>query len=133
MANRFDFINNEGSRNLDAIKEITFWEKRGDYSKYPLYNPWSTVMPYQLDQDLFLENASFIKLRSVTLGYNFTELLNGNKDRIKNVYAYVSANNLLTLTSYSGVDPEIIDYTGYDNGATMRIPRMYTLGVKFDF
>ncbi|ULT28020.1 hypothetical protein KUH03_16290 [Sphingobacterium sp. E70] len=39
MANRFDFINNEGARKLDAVKEITYWEKRGDYSKYPLYNP----------------------------------------------------------------------------------------------
>lgn len=133
MANKFDFINNEGSRNLDAIKEITFWEKRGDYSKYPLYNPWSTVMGYQMDQDLFLENASFLKLRSVTLGYNFTSLLNGDKQRIKNGYAYVSANNLLTLTSYSGVDPETINYSGYDNGAALRIPRMYTVGVKFDF
>ena len=133
MANRFDFINNEGAKNLDAIKEITYWEKRGDYSKYPLYNPWSTVIAYQADQDLFLENASFVKIRAVTLGYNLTSLVAGRAQAIKNAYAYVSANNVATITSYSGVDPEIVDYTGYDIGSKMRIPRIYTLGIKVDF
>ncbi|MNM98896.1 TonB dependent receptor [compost metagenome] len=133
MANRFDFINNEGAKNLDAIKEITYWEKRGDYSKYPLYNPWSTVIAYQADQDLFLENASFVKIRAVTLGYNLTSLVAGRTQAIKNAYAYVSANNVATITSYSGVDPEIVDYTGYDIGSKMRIPRIYTLGIKVDF
>jgi len=133
MANRFDFINNEGAKNLDAIKEITYWEKRGDYSKYPLYNPWSTVIAYQADQDLFLEDASFVKIRAITLGYNLTSLLAGRTQAIKNAYAYVSANNVATITSYSGVDPEIVDYTGYDIGSKMRIPRIYTLGIKVDF
>ncbi|WP_333865820.1 SusC/RagA family TonB-linked outer membrane protein [Sphingobacterium sp.] len=133
MANRFDFINNEGAKNLDAIKEITYWKKRGDYSKYPLYNPWSTVIAYQADQDLFLENASFVKIRAITLGYNLTSLLAGRTQAIKNAYAYVSANNVATITSYSGVDPEIVDYTGYDIGSKIRIPRIYTLGIKVDF
>ncbi len=133
MANRFDFINNEGAKKLDAIKEITYWEKRGDYSKYPLYNPWSTVIAYQADQDLFLENASFVKIRAITLGYNLTSLLAGRTQAIRNAYAYVSANNVATITSYSGVDPEIVDYTGYDIGSKMRIPRIYTLGIKVDF
>ncbi|ULT28019.1 hypothetical protein KUH03_16285 [Sphingobacterium sp. E70] len=82
----------------------------------------SSVIAYQADQDLFLENASFLKIRAITLGYNLTTLLGGSAQRIKNAYAYVSANNVATITSYSGVDPEIVDYTGYDIGSKLRIP-----------
>src|SRR3546814_20417714 len=57
MANRFDFINRESGNNINSVKEITYWEKRGDYSNYPLYNPWSSVMPYRAEQDLFLEDG----------------------------------------------------------------------------
>lgn len=134
MANRFDFINREGSIEMNSVKEITFWEKQGDYEQYPVYNPWSPVIPYRTDQDLFLEDASFLKLRTVSLGYDlsnadwFTEKVPG----ISRMFLYFSANNLFTLTPYSGRDPELIDYTGYDTGYGLSIPRTYTIGVKMD-
>ena len=131
MANRFDFINREGQSNLSSIKEITFWEKRGDYSKYPLYNPWSPVIPYRLDQDLFLENASFVKLRTISLGYDLTNK-KANKQIFNRVYLYGAINNLLTLTKYTGQDPELVNYTGYDSGYGMRIPVTYSLGIKVE-
>ncbi|HEX5552060.1 MAG TPA: SusC/RagA family TonB-linked outer membrane protein, partial [Chitinophagaceae bacterium] len=59
VANHLDFVNREGNISMDAIKEVTFWSKTEDYSRYPMYNPWSKVQPYQIDQDLFLENGSF--------------------------------------------------------------------------
>lgn len=114
-----------------SVKEITFWEKRGDYNEYPVYNPWSTVIPYRVDQDLFLENGSFLKLRTLSLGYDLTDLIGGNV-KLNRLYVYGSAHNLFTLTSYSGQDPELVDYTGYDTGYGMPIPRTYTLGVKID-
>src|SRR5690606_40968550 len=77
-ANRFDFINREGTTSMVSVKEITFWEKRGDYNEYPVYNPWSSVIPYRVDQDLFLENGSFLKLRTLSLGYDLTDLIGGN-------------------------------------------------------
>lgn len=130
MANRFDFINREGTSSIESVKEITFWEKRGDYSKYPLYNPWSVVRPYQAEQDLFLENASFLKLRSVTLGYDLTSWLKSRNSKIEGIYIYGSANNLFTISPYSGRDPELIDYTGYDTGYGMAIPKTFTLGIR---
>lgn len=132
MANRFDFINREGTNNINSVKEITFWEKRGDYSQYPLYNPWSTVMPYRVEQDLFLEKASFLKLRSLSLGYDLSSWLKDKSSKIERIYIYGSANNLFTVSPYSGRDPELVDYTGYDTGYGMQIPRTYTIGVKMD-
>lgn len=131
MANRFDFINREGQSNLNSIKEITFWEKRGDYNRYPLYNPWSPVIPYRIDQDLFLEKASFVKLRSISLGYDLTKIA-GKNSTFSRFYIYGSANNLLTLTNYSGRDPELVNYTGYDTGYGLPIPKTFTLGIKVE-
>ncbi len=130
MANRFNFINREGTLAITSVKEITFWEKRGDYSKYPLYNPWSTVIPYRSDQSLFLENASFLKLRTVSVGYDLSALVKSKK--IERLYLYGSANNVFTITPYTGQDPELVDYTGYDTGYGLPIPRTYTLGVRMN-
>ena len=133
MANRFDFVNREGLNDINSVREITFWEKRGDYSKYPIYNPWSSVSPYQVNQDIFLENASFIKLRTVSLGYDLTSLFKKKAANVSRFYVYGSANNVFTLTNYTGQDPELASFTGYDTGYGLQIPRTYTLGVKVDF
>jgi len=130
MANRFNFINREGTIAMTSVKEITYWEKRGDYGKYPLYNPWSTVIPYRSDQDLFLENASFIKLRTVSVGYDLSDFM--KKKGMDKLYIYGTVNNLLTVTPYSGRDPELADYIGSDNGYGMPIPKIYTIGVRMD-
>jgi TonB-linked SusC/RagA family outer membrane protein len=132
MANRFDFINREGTINMNSVKEITFWEKRGDYSKYPIYNPWSTVIPYRAEQDLFLENASFLKVRTLSLGYDLSTWIKSKSQTIQRLYVYGSANNLLTITPYTGRDPELVNYTGFDSGYGMQIPRTYTIGLKMD-
>jgi hypothetical protein len=133
MSKRFDFINQESGRDINSVKEITFWEKRGDYNKYPLYNPWSLVLPYQSEQNLFLEDASFLKLRAVSVGYDLGQLLKKkNKTKVSRLYVYGTANNLFTLTSYSGRDPELVGFTGFDSGYSLPIPRTYTVGVKMD-
>lgn len=134
VANHLDFANREGQISMDAIKEITFWEKNEDYSRYPMYNPWSKVEPYQTDQDLFLENGSFLKLRSVSLQYDITEARWWNKKSIiHNLTVYATAENLFTITPYSGRDPELVYYNGVDNGYGLPIPRTYTIGLKMDF
>lgn len=136
MAGRFDFINKESTLSMDAVKEITFWTKTGNYQKYPVYNPWSSVVPYRTDQDLFLENGSFVKLRRVTLGYDLTGTAWWRHRKrlagVKKLYVYGNAANLFTLTRYSGGDPELTDFNGYDTGYGLPIPKTYTLGFKIE-
>jgi len=133
MANRFDFVNREGLNNINSVREVTYWEKRGDYSKYQLFNPWSSVAPYQVNQDIFVENAAFLKLRTISIGYDLTDMLKKNSPNVNKFYVYGSVNNVFTLTKYSGQDPELVNYTGYDTGYGMQIPRTFLLGVKMDF
>lgn len=134
VANHLDFANREGKISMDAIKEITFWSKTADYNRYPLYNPWSKVEPYRLDQDLFLEDGSFLKLRSVSLQYDVTKASWWNKKSIvRGFKIYATASNLFTVTPYTGGDPELTYYNGVDQGYGLTIPRTYTIGVKMDF
>ena len=124
-----DFINVENSRNINAVKEISFWEQKQDVSSYPVYNPWSNVVPYRVDQDLFLDDASFIKLRSATLSY---DLVSKPSKYFRSFVFYVTGTNLLTLTNFQGDDPELVTYNGIYNGRGLPLPKSVILGVKID-
>lgn len=130
-AKYYDFVNVAESGSLYGIREITYWEKNFDEMAYPIYNPWSSVVPYQVEQDMFMEDGSFVKLKNMSLGYDMTKVVK-NKNLTK-VYVYVTGSNLFTVTKYSGRDPELVNFYGYDNGTGIRYPKMYTLGVKLDF
>ncbi len=133
-AGYFDFANREGADNLTGVKEINFWQKQqGDYNSVPTYNPWSAVNPYQVNQSLFLEDASFVKLRSVSLAYDFrTRWL--QTAGIRQLRIYASAKNVWTWTEYDAGDPEAVSYFGYDNGYyNWSYPTSFTLGFNFKF
>jgi len=78
------------------------WEKPGDIATHPqaIYNNSSNS---NKASTRFLEDGSYLKFRSVSLGYNLSiERLN-----ISNLRIFVTGENLFTLTDFSGVDPEI--------------------------
>ena len=131
-SSKLDFINSENSRDISSIKEVTFWQETFDYKTYPLYNPWSGVIPYRADQDLFLEKADFLKLRYITLGYDLAELEYFKKRKIPKMLLYVTGTNLFTLTKFSGGDPEQANYRGVYTGHTLPLAAACSLGVKIN-
>lgn len=130
---KLDFINSENSRDISSVKEITYWQQTFNYNAYPLYNPWSGVIPYRADQDLFLEDAGFMKLRYATLGYDLASLDYFKKKKIPRMLVYVTGTNLFTLTKFSGGDPEQVNYRGAYTGYTLPLVTSYSLGVKINF
>ena len=83
--------------------------------------------------DLWLEDGSFIRLENVTVGYSF------NLDKIKYVESVrlsLTGNNLLLITDYSGIDPELNlsggNGFGGDNGIYPRT-RSFSLGLNVKF
>lgn len=128
---RLDFVNTESNNDINSVKEITFWEKKMDLSKYPMYNQWSDVVPYRIDQDLFLENGSFLKLRTLSLGYDLAPLVKNNTT-IKKAVIYLTGSNLLTLTGFKGDDPELVQYNGIYTGYGLPIPSSLIFGIKID-
>ncbi|MFN2565647.1 MAG: SusC/RagA family TonB-linked outer membrane protein [Gemmatimonadaceae bacterium] len=84
----------------------------------------------------YIENGSFTRLQNVTIGYTFNTLP-AFAGPVRNARVYVSGDNLLLLTGYSGIDPEVhvqaglasrgIDYLTYPR------PRTFTAGVRAAF
>jgi TonB-linked SusC/RagA family outer membrane protein len=79
----------------------------------------------------FLEDASFVRLRSLTLGYTLPKSL-GSKIKVERLRAYLTGSNLLLLTKYTGADPESNIGTGniqgYDYGTPPQ-PRTIQFGL----
>ncbi len=130
-SSRLDFINTEVNNNINSVKEITFWERKQDLSDYPVYNPWSPVVPYRLEQDLFLDNASYLKLRSVSLAYDLSR--DGTRTSFRNCTLYVTGTNLLTVSPFKGNDPELVNYNGIYNGYGLMNPKSLILGIRIGF
>ena len=89
--------------------------------------------------DRYIEDASYIRLKNLTLGYTLPKNVLG-KAHLENVRLYVNIQNLWTLTKYSGYDPEVGASTqdstgltyGLDNGRYPS-PTMYSCGVNITF
>lgn len=135
-SSRYDFVNQASSNSVNSIWEEFFWQKQKSDApgRYPLYNPWSQVDAYQVNQNIFLENASYLKMRSATLGYEFArERKTNGKHSGKwyhSLYVYASVTNLFTITKFQGGDPELADIDGYYRGYNMPLPHEYILGFR---
>ncbi|MDR1719231.1 MAG: TonB-dependent receptor [Dysgonamonadaceae bacterium] len=85
--------------------------------------------------DYFIEDGSYLRVKNIQLGYTFTDKLLKIKD-ISQLRLYVSAQNLLTLTKYSGLDPEIgstdATVSGIDQGFYPQ-SRVLTVGLNIKF
>ncbi len=85
--------------------------------------------------DRWLENASYVRMRNVEIGYTLPKALL-NTLKIRNARVYVSGQNLFTITRYTGLDPDVtganIQERGVDNGHWPS-PRVVSVGVNCDF
>lgn len=75
--------------------------------------------------DFYIENGSYIKLKTLTLGYTIPSFVT-NKLRMRSARIYFQSQNLFTITKYTGADPEGLGYA-YPQ------PRTYTFGLSFGF
>ena len=125
-----------GSNGLTSQPRIGVKNADGSFSPDPNKN-------YQSVNSYFVENGSYLKLKNLQLGYTFSsDLLRTLK--IKSARFFVMANNVFTITKYSGLDPELGSGPtgqGY-NGVTTRgidgvqqypQARIYSLGVDVNF
>ena len=108
------------------------WSGEGTSNKYPRFVVGDTKN--WVSSDLYVYNGSYARIKNVQLGYTLPASL-VRKALISDVRVYVAAENLLTLTSYHGFDPEIasggtslgIDYGVYPQART------FTAGISVAF
>ena len=74
--------------------------------------------------DRYIEDGSYIRLKSLQLGYTFTDAIS-RKLAVKNFRIYIGAENLFTFTRYTGLEPEI----GLVETSQNAIDGMISLGV----
>jgi TonB-linked SusC/RagA family outer membrane protein len=90
--------------------------------------PRATNAPVSQVADIYIEDGSYIKLKNLTLGYSFSRGLI-EKAHLKQLRLYVGAQNIWTITNYTGLDPEVnffdtdntkqgIDYGTYPSNKT---------------
>ncbi|MDR3652070.1 MAG: TonB-dependent receptor [Paludibacter sp.] len=80
----------------------------------------------QYFSDYYVQNASFLKMDNISLGYNFTKLFNTKLA----ASLYGTVQNVFTITNYKGLDPEVAG--GIDNNIYPR-PQVYLVGLKLNF
>ena len=88
----------------------------------------------------FLENGSYLRMKNISLGYNFSsgKLTSWTKGTVSSFRIYVSGQNLLTFTDYTGYDPEVGNRTNNSltNGIDWAIypqPKAVQVGVQVNF
>ena len=117
-----------GNHSTDLLDAMHAWEVYEKTGVYDCEVPALTVVDDNNEtrvSDWFIEDGSYIKLKTVTLGYTFPRKWT-DKIRLSNVRMYLQAQNVFTLTNYTGADPEGLGYP-------YPLPRTYTFGLTVGF
>lgn len=110
-----------------SVTLLDAWQQPGDVTSIPRLD--SESIRNRLT-DRYIEDASYLRLRNITLGYNFDKVLN-DKWLISGLKVYLQAENIITWSKWRGWDPEsnyrTSDFFDYPT------PQIYTVGVDVKF
>lgn len=111
------------------------WQQPGDVTYVPRNNGLYNLFPLSSH---YIEDGSYLRVKEITLGYNFPSVLMNRVNGIQSVRLYAQAQNLFTLTPYSGMDPEV-NYSGVSSITsgtdffTYPQPQSFIMGIKMTF
>jgi len=130
---RLELESMEGYKNA-STSVLTRWKKPGDITNIPRAVFASSINSEVSDR--FVESGSYLRVKNVTLSYDFKSVLL-KKIQINNLNVFITGQNLLTFTKYTGYDPEVSVSTnptslGVDTGTYPNV-RAYTFGVNVTF
>ena len=97
----------------------------GYFKNFPTFLNDTKFVKRQFTSDYFVSNASFLKLDNLSAGYKFDNIFNKLSARVS-----LTAQNLMTITKYKGLDPEVPG--GIDNNFYPR-PRTFMLGISLTY
>jgi len=113
-----------------SVAVFNAWQNVGDITEVPRVGSTFNSVDYINSTDRYLEDASFLRLRNVSLGYSLPEKYL-EKLPVTGVRLYVQGENLMTFSKYRGWDPES-NYRTTDRGQ-YPTAEIYTLGASFNF
>lgn len=122
-------IGNYNYNNVDSGRaQYNFLQDQSQLGNIPrsVLNTNFNVQENVILSDIYIEDASFLRMDNIQLGYTFKDVLSkGNNFRI-----WTGVQNAFVITNYSGLDPEIVG--GIDNTIFPR-PRTFLLGANINF
>lgn len=113
---------------------LDYWTPENKNASHPRLTWDDPNRNTRAESDRYLENGSYLRLRSVQLGYTFPQTW--FKGAIQHARVYINAENLFTITSYSGYSPDVnadnANYRGFDN-FIYPTNRTFMLGLNVTF
>lgn len=121
-----------GLFNNETVKVLDHWRKPGDKARYQQFTSLPTTeaaqrIPLFTSSSGILENASFLRLRTLTLSYEIPTAFFHKLNLKMGGQFYIQGQNLLTLTPYADVDPAL------QSGMVCPLVKSYGVGVKLNF
>jgi TonB-linked SusC/RagA family outer membrane protein len=114
----------QGYNRWDKILDA--WSTTNTHSTIPIISASDANNNFSTASDWYLESGNYLRVKSLVIGYNFPQFIKSSNLRV-----YVSGDNLLTFTKYSGMDPEV-GGIGLDGGQ-FPVSRVFAAGVKLTF
>jgi TonB-linked SusC/RagA family outer membrane protein len=101
---RYFFENPRAFTGYNQYRTVNdFWKQPGDVARFPRVGVTNWT---QFDSRL-IEDASFVRMKNVTIGYTLPESILARTNFIKGTKFYITGRNLVTWTKYTGPDPEV--------------------------
>lgn len=133
IINGLEALSYSEGRNVNLLSQ---WSEANPDSEIPVYrNTGKEHMNYISYSDLWVEDGSYLRMKTLTISYSLPNKF-VSKMRASNIKVYVTGQNLLTFTGYTGMDPEVgrngLSTKGVDTGG-YPVSKKYIAGVKIDF
>ena len=128
---RYTAASMTGNSRFVTLRDAYFkgWDHVGNKAEAAYPSLTNTESKNYANSDFWLEDASFVKLKNVSISYRIPRRV----AKFASIQLSVSAQDLFTITRYKGMDPEVYtSYDGLDYGA-YPIPRTITFGAKIRF
>ena len=110
QANAYSYINPETGVLLRSLEDLAYWNEGGNgKARKEMWSPFSTGDAVVVPTDWAMDDASFLRLQSLTVGYTLPEAIT-KKAGIQRLRLYVTGTNLFVISSYPGFDPEVSSY-----------------------
>ena len=105
--NSYSYMNPEDGTLLTTLDDLAKYNEGANAKEY--WSPYSFGSAVTMPTDWALEDASFLRLQSVTIGYTLPKKLT-TKFAVQRLRLYVTGTNLFCITNYTGFDPEVNSY-----------------------
>lgn len=121
------YVDNHNFNGNKPAYMLSMWRKPGDVTSVPRFDAQNNPSPWASQ---FLEDASFLRLKMLRLGWTPSRKLLSKQKLFQSLNVFCQAENLFTVTDYSGMNPEV---NGDADMMSYPTPLSITFGVNVNF